>query len=254
MIIYLPYAGSHIPADMIDEYLISASAMEREAIEFRDPLAEQLFIAEKEDEIPIKNVYSRLVFDPTKYPNDDDEWSRNGLGVIHTVDSQGRKIKENPSRAEAANIINHFYTEHHKMVLETVDNQLAEKGYCIILELKTHPNRPWESEPNKLRPRPHFMVGTHPFHTPRWMQDYTRKVINNSGFNAMFNKPYEGCFIPLAHHSTTPEVMCISISVNRGLYCRPSTSQRTSGFGLIHRTIYQLKQIYRKQAEQLIKI
>ena len=89
--------------------------MEKELTKMTDAFTDDLFVPDFVGAQTIIFPMSRLVLDPERFLNDDQEiMSALGMGVIYTRTSDGQALRNSPAIEERMELINRYYRPHHR--------------------------------------------------------------------------------------------------------------------------------------------
>jgi len=181
--------------------------------------------------IAIRYNYSRLVFDPERFEDDDTEvMASRGMGVIYEKTSDGKRLRDRPSPEEREHILESFYRPYHRAMLEETAELLTRFGHCLILDCHSFPSRPLPYELDQNPLRPDVCLGTDPYHTPEPLINDIRSFMADHGLSTAINRPFAGTYVPDKFLGTDNRVMSIMIEVNRRLYMNEATGERLPGF------------------------
>ena len=109
--------------------------MEKELTKMTDSFTDDLFVPDFVGSQTIIFPMSRLVLDPERFLNDDQEiMSELGMGVIYTRTSDGQVLRNSPAIEERKKLINRYYRPQHTTVFvmltakPTFKNLIYKKG------------------------------------------------------------------------------------------------------------------------------
>ena len=182
---------------------------------------------------------SRLVLDPERFLDDEKEpMARRGMGVIYSRTSSGRPIRREPTLTQRKNLIERFYTPHHRTLTEAVDRALTSHGHALLLDCHSFPSAPLPYEVDQSSERPQVCLGTDPFHTPGWLLDTAREAFESRHLSVAVNRPFSGALVPTRHHGQDNRVIALMIEVNRSTYMEELEVRPRETFGAM-RTLLQ---------------
>lgn len=186
LVVHVPHASTHIPNDLVKDFLISNQLLDCEAYTSADlhtnTLAKQAW--------PLATIVeaevSRIVVDVERYADDaKEEMAKVGRGVLYTRDHNNKLIRNEVSPQDRNALLDRFYRPHW----EKLNNHAAGK---ILVDLHSYPRLPW---PIELRPsgqRPEIDIGYSSGITPmKWVDSLTEYFIT-CGFEIGHNTPYSG--------------------------------------------------------------
>jgi N-formylglutamate amidohydrolase len=92
----------------------------------------------------------------------------------------------------------------------------------------SYPSKPLPYELHPDGARPTICIGTDAFHTPGWLLDAARTAFERCGDVAL-NTPFAGCYVPLRHYGSNPNVAALMIEIRRDSYLIEPTGPFTPG-------------------------
>lgn len=219
-VLHLPHASRVIPPDLRSSLLLSDDELERELDRMTDHSTDELFLADASTGHVVRHEVSRLVLDPERFLDDAREPAAEyGMGVIYTRTSSGSRLREEPTPAERAALIERFYVPHHEHLTAAVDQALASHDYCLILDAHSFPAAPLPHEQASDEPRPMICLGTDAFHTPDWLAELASDAFLTSRFSPVsMNQPYSGSIVPTKHYLEEERVFSLMVEVHRDIY------------------------------------
>lgn len=181
---------------------------------------------------------SRLVVDPERFENDDDEpMSAQGMGVVYELTSSQQRLRIKPSAADRRALMNAFYHPHHLLLSTLTDKAIEAHGHCLILDGHSFPSSPLPYEMDQSLDRPDICIGSDDFHTPGFLLNAAVDLFEEAGFDVAVNRPFSGALVPLGHFQSDKRVSALMIEVRRDLYMNESTAEKHSGFDATRRRI-----------------
>ena len=120
------------------------------------------------------NRVSRLVMDPERFVNDDDEpMPLVGQGVVYTRTTDGVLLSRvDPEERERR--VHDLYEPYHEALTALVASTLDEFGACTILDCHSFATNPLPSEPDQTPHRPDICIGTEGPHLRLDLPDCSR--------------------------------------------------------------------------------
>jgi len=236
----IPHSSTFIPEEIRRSFLISDGQLERELLLLTDRFVDELFSEVYEmGGVLVKYNYSRMVVDPERFENDEDEeMAKKGMGAIYTRTSAGRTLRASPDRKEREELLERFYRPYHRAMEQEVEELLGEFGRCLILDCHSFPSVPLPFEPDQDPERPGICLGTDAFHTPAVLGGATaEEYFKNRGLRVALNKPYAGTYVPLRYLGKDSRVFSMMIELNRNLYMDEKTSQKPSSFQSMRKVV-----------------
>jgi len=232
LIAHIPHSSAYIPPRFRQSIVLNDHDLEKELLFMTDRYTDDLFSCVREiGGIAIRYNYSRLVFDPERFEDDDTEvMASRGMGVMYEKTSDGKKLRERPSPEEREHILESFYRPYHRAMNEETAELLTRFGRCLILDCHSFPSRPLPYELDQNPLRPDVCLGTDPYHTPELLINDIRSFMADHGLSTAINRPFAGSYVPNKYLGTDNRVMSIMIEINRQLYMNEATGERLPGF------------------------
>jgi N-formylglutamate amidohydrolase len=223
VVIHIPHASTYIPGDVRGRFLLSDVELQAELDRITDHYTDDLFALPNHLATPVRFPASRLVVDPERFENDEQEpMSGRGMGVIYTRTTQQTPLRDGPSDQEREDLLDRFYRPHHRELAAAVDRSLSQHGSCLVIDAHSFPARPLPYELDRDPNRPDICIGTDSFHTPAWLHDLARREFLELGYSVQIDRPFAGALVPLRHYRSDRRVSSVMIEVNRGLYMSQS--------------------------------
>jgi N-formylglutamate deformylase len=239
LIFHIPHASTFIPDDVRKSIVLSDVALAEELRVLTDHFTDKLFgeLARPEDSVVCCPV-SRLVVDVERFADDALEpMSVQGMGAVYTRTHNKRKLRT--SLQSRAHLMRLFYDPHHAALASAVERHLSEQGSALIVDCHSFPEHALPYEKNQALRRPEICIGTDHFHTPETFASSVGHVYQAAGFEVLYNTPFEGALVPVAHYGRDQRVKSIMIEIRRDLYMDETTSRLTPDFSLLARATAQ---------------
>ena len=176
-----------------------------------------------------ENGVSRLVVDPERFPDEREEMRAVGMGAVYTKTSHGAPLRYASPDVEQA-LLDEYFVPYARAVTQLVDDRLATTGRAVIIDVHSYPSKPLPYELHADDARPAVCLGTDAFHTPDWLLDAAREAFEPCGEVAL-NTPFAGCYVPLRHYGSNPDVAALMIELRRDTYLTEPTGPPTPGLG-----------------------
>lgn len=220
MIFHIPHASTCIPEGLRSSYRISPERLDRDLLLMTDHFSDELFqTAMTDGDVSIVAQVSRLVVDVERFEDDSLElMSAVGMGVICERTQDGKLLRNRPSEAERAALINEYYQLHHDSLALAAEKALRQDDVATIIDCHSFPSAPLPYERNPSRNRPDVCIGVDDFHTPAMLPGVLAEFLRAEGYSVNINEPFSGCMVPLRYCQTNAAVHSIMIEVNRSLY------------------------------------
>jgi len=242
LLVHIPHSATLIPPDTRASLLLDDRALAEETRALTDWHTDQLFRPAHGDAGTVV-VYgiSRLVVDPERFPDDDQEvMAARGMGVIYTRTSRGAPLRHPPAEPERRALLATYYSPYHAAIEGEVDRLLEMFGRCVVLDAHSFPSRPLPCDLDQDPDRPDVCIGTDDDHTPEALAALVEDFFRDRGIHARRNRPYSGTFVPSKHRRSDGRVSAIMIEVNRRLYMDERTARRTASFADVQRLLSDL--------------
>ena len=180
--------------------------------------------------IPIVAPVSRIICDTERFRNDEDEpMAEKGFGVCYskTYDLKGGIAWQDFHKDWVLEVL---YDTHHMSLELAVDRTLHDHGSALVLDCHSFSPVPLPYEPDQNPDRPDICIGTDPSHTPEELIRITETFFTSRGYRTKINTPYSGTIVPIKHLNKEKRVMSIMLEINRRLYLKPNTKEKTEYF------------------------
>ena len=83
---------------------------------------------------------------------------------------------------------------------------------------------------NQTSERPDFNIGIDQYHTPQKWIDASVAYFEKRGYSIGVDWPYKGSIVPLAHYQKNDKVHSIMLEVNRKLYLKEPTNEKSERY------------------------
>ena len=174
-----------------------------------------------------ENRLSRLAVDPERFPDEREEMRAVGMGAVYTKTSHGARLRDADPAAEQA-LLAEYFVPYASAMTQLIDERLAATGRAVILDVHSYPSKPLPYELHADGVRPAVCIGTDAFHTPYRLLAAAREAFEQCGDVAL-NTPFAGCYVPLRHYATNPNVAALMIEIRRDTYLTEPTGPPTPG-------------------------
>ena len=229
LILHIPHSSTHIP--LFEGYLVDSMALEKEMLKLTDWYTHDLFHSDA-DEMIIAG-FSRIFCDPERFTDDSQEvMAQYGMGVLYEKSDAGEMIR-NVTPELKAKVLADYYWKHHGRFSAAVNNQLNLFGKVTIVDCHSFPSKPLTRALDKNPDRPDFNIGTDPFHTPKELVDLSVSFFKEAGYTLGVDWPYKGSIVPLEHYQKNRNVSSIMLEVNRALYLKEPTNEKSESYSQI---------------------
>jgi len=231
LLIHTPHCSIYIPENMKSDILISEKELEVELLRLTDRYANEIF--EYQGAVIIKNQYSRLIFDPERFRNENEEvMAQVGMGAVYTRTSNGTKLRELSDKKREL-ILRKFYDPYQLEFEKRVEDKLLKYNKCIIVDGHSFASLPLPHELDQDRNRPDICIGTCEYHTNDRLANLAIEYFRKHNLAIKLNSPFTGTFVPIRHYKKDKRVQSIMIEINRRLYMNEETGTKLDSFSYI---------------------
>jgi N-formylglutamate deformylase len=232
VIAHVPHSSTSIPKDVRRSLVLSDTDLKKELIFMMDCYTAELFsgIVALGGSAMVNN-YSRLVVDPERFENDEEEvMSLRGMGAVYTKTADQQMLRKNLSAKEKEEMLSTYFRPYHEALRKEVQKLLEQFERCLIIDCHSFPSKPLPYELDQSIDKPDICIGTDPFHTPNELITVVQSYCDANEVNITINKPFAGTYVPLEYLGKDRRVSSIMVEVNRSLYMNEKTGDRSSLF------------------------
>lgn len=246
IVIHVPHSSTNLPIDIRQIILLNNDELNKELLLMTDWYVEELFCSDRV--ALVKNEYSRLVFDPERFRNDEDEsMSKVGMGAIYTKTSSGNVLREiDPNLNEE--LLKKYYDPYHSRFNDVVCCINNIFGKCLIIDAHSFPSKALPYEKSSGKKRPDICIGTCDFHTPKKLSQFASDYFTSKKMTVALDYPYSGSITPMKFYKKTKKISTVMIEINRSLYMDEKTGKKNSNFNnirdIISEFLQRLEEIY----------
>jgi N-formylglutamate deformylase len=231
VILHVPHASRVIPPAVRAGILLDDAALAAELDHMTDAhtdvIAERAARAAAVPPWRFVNLASRLVVDPERFPDDQEEMAAVGMGAVYTRTSHREPLRPEPP-SDADDLIATRFRPYAEGMTELVEDRLAACGRAVIIDVHSYPTRALPYELHGADLRPAVCLGTDGFHTPAWLADAAAAAFAACG-DLGWNTPFAGCYVPLAHYAVQPAVSALMVEIRRDGYMTEPGGEPTDG-------------------------
>lgn len=236
VLVHIPHAGLRFPGpETGDEHLLGSARTNREidlAEEIRsmadyrvDYFLEQ-FANRAGGSVPyvVKNLHSRLLFDPERFDDATEEMNEVGMGIVYTRTGDQDPLYapgHEPTDDDVEDRKSRLYRPYAQLLSDTVDRVLERFGHVLIIDLHSYPSRPRVYE--RLRAqrhgdqaRPPLCLGVDPDHH-RARIEGVLDALAGEDFTGV-NQPFAGAYVPAKHYHRDERVTSVMCEVRKDVY------------------------------------
>ena len=226
LVLHIPHSSTEIP--LLGGYVSTQDEIQQEIIKLTDWFTDDLFDSLTDDKIVAP--FSRIFCDVERFSDDELEvMSKFGMGVLYEKFDNGNLLRiVSPELKQE--VLKNYYWLHHNKFNTVVKNHLELTGSCLILDCHSFPSSPLIRAIVRDEIRPDFNIGTDSFHTPKHIIDESINYFETKGYTLGIDTPYSGSIVPMEYYQKDPRVRSIMLEVNRGLYLKENTNEKSEGY------------------------
>jgi predicted N-formylglutamate amidohydrolase len=167
------------------------------------------------------NGRSRLVIDPERFPDPEDEVMAApeiGMGAVYTRTSHLRAMRaDDPARD--ATLLETFFRPYAVALADLVAERLEATSSVTIIDLHSFPQveLPYERLVHPGAPRPACCIGTDEHHTPDVLAEMVGTAFARLG-ECRVNEPFVGTYVPLRFYKSDRRVSSVMVELRRDSY------------------------------------
>lgn len=242
LLLHIPHSSTLIP--LKEGYCVSEDLLDQEILKLTDWYTDDLF--ENELDCSIKAPFSRIFCDTERFSEDSQEiMAQFGMGVLYEKTDTGATLRQ-VSAPLRERILNEYYWKHHHQFTDKVKTQLAQFDCATIVDCHSFPNIPLQRSLDRSNFRPDFNIGTDAFHTPQKLIDASVSFFKEKGFSLGVDSPYSGAIVPLAFYRKEKKVQSIMLEINRALYLKDSSNEKSDQYGEIKEIVQEYLGVVRE--------
>lgn len=225
VVFHVPHSSTLIPPWVRERIVLDDTQLQQELLAMTDAETDTIaHLAAGDCSVRpwiFVNHLSRLVIDPERFPDPDDEPMAHpeiGMGAVYTRTSNLRVLRPTDV-AHESELLTRYFHPYAAALAEAVDDRLASLGRATIIDLHSFPliELPYEALHHGGADRPELCLGTDEFHTPGDLIDNARRAFAPIG-QITLNQPFAGTYVPLKHYRSDPRVASIMIELRRDQY------------------------------------
>jgi N-formylglutamate deformylase len=229
VLVHVPHAGTHIPADVRSHLRLDDAALAAEVLALTDHRTDELAgdVATVGASRLVART-SRLVVDPERFlDRDREEMEQVGMGAVYTRGAWGGLLRDDDPDHRTTLLARYFHPYHHAVEAE-VDRLLARFGRCVIVDLHSYPTVTLPYELHGGGERPPLCIGTDPVHTPAGLAALVVDVAADAGLATAVDTPFAGTFVPTRHLGDR-RITSVMLELRRDTYLDEATATLHGG-------------------------
>lgn len=215
VILHVPHASRHIPATERGRFLLDGSSLEAELDAITDAETDRLAAAATGRVACrpwiFRNRNSRLLIDPERFPDEQEEMLAVGMGPVYLRTTDQRELRS-PDPADDERLMNRYYWPYARALEQLVEERLNDVDEVLIIDIHSYPREPLPYELHPDQARPSLCIGTDPDHTPAALIETARAAWPGS---TALNEPFSGSYTPGRFHQTDDRVRSIMLEIRR---------------------------------------
>ena len=242
VVVHIPHSSVHIPKKYRRQLVLTDTALDAELLAMTDHFTDRLFeSALRSGATLFVNRISRLVMDPERFPDDQDEsMSAKGMGAVYLKTSSGERLRRDEfGDRDRQEVMDELYRPYAAALQEIVAQQLARSQRCLIIDAHSFPSRPLPYEDPNLE-RPDICLGFADPHAPNDVVALLRRGFEEDGVRVTFNQPFAGSYVPSTHYLRDPRVKSVMVEVNRSLYLDERNGTEGVGYSTVAEQLERL--------------
>ncbi|MEQ6918743.1 N-formylglutamate amidohydrolase [Halomonas aquatica] len=249
IIAHIPHSSMAIPEDDQTGFLRSKEKLVHEVKKLNDHFTDKIFNSSLDEVTSLIFPVNRFLVDVERFEKDDAEpMAAQGMGVLYTHDTEGRRFREDLSSNAREKLVSKYYRPHHQKLEKLVKQAIEKNGSVMIIDGHSFPAQALPCDQSQAPNRPDICLGTDDFHTPSWLVEMVKDHFEAQGFSVSINHPYSGTMVPLVRYQKDRRVSSIMIEINRHLYLGSDFELRESGFRKVKDCVERLYSRIQKKA------
>jgi N-formylglutamate amidohydrolase len=237
LLVEVPHAGTFVPEAVLEEVVVHADALLRDA----DIYVDELYVNAPQHGAALlcANV-SRYVVDLNRAQDDFDSATVSNhptvpfaqpRGVVWRATTDGRPLLRRPlSFGALRKRLDSYYVPYHDALSQTLEALRAQFGYAILLAGHSMPSRGRSLHVDAGARRADVVPGTRGRTTAdARIIDLVDAHFRAAGLSVRHDDPYKGGFATTHYGRPDLRVHAIQIELNRALYVDESNFQRRPG-------------------------
>ena len=212
-LIHLPHCGTLIPDEYLGDYLLSQEKLDQNVIQYADLYTDELFEPLLKRFGGVKNKHSRLLFDPERFFDDEQEvMSKLGLGWFYEkAILEEVPLRDTKNKGEIAA----YYQKHHDELNQLTQQKLDRYDRCTIIDCHSFSNERYWFHDQGIE-LPDICIGYDEEHVDLELVDILKEEFQI--YDVAINSPYAGSLVPTAFYNKNKNVKSVMIEINKRLY------------------------------------
>lgn len=212
VILHVPHSSREIPADIRKDILLNDEQLRLELDEMTDSHTDKiasLAVADLGKQPWIfRNILSRLVIDPERFPDEREIMNKIGMGAVYQKTSSGQPLRSDSFDPKP--LIEKFFKPYAFAFSNLVEQLLNKHEKVLIIDVHSYRVHHHENAVNHDQARPPICLGTDQFHTPLWLHQLAKDCFLTVG-DVVENEPYAGTYVPLDFYEKDDRVLSVML-------------------------------------------
>ncbi len=171
---------------------------------------------------------SRLICDTERnYLDSEEPEAKNGMGFCYEKDLEGKLIKEFDDDYKT-DVLFRYYAPHQIALNDAIEESLSKNFEALLINCHSFQD---------FFLAPDFFLYTDDVNTPKELKEGVKKFLKERGYSVGCKK---GARVP-AKFKGKEVFGVLTISVNRKLYLKPRTNEKSDGFIKLQKTLRELE-------------
>jgi N-formylglutamate amidohydrolase len=230
VVLHVPHSSRAIPGWVREHILLDDAALLLELDAMTDAFTDEIAAAAVDvasrwgTDRPwaFVNRLSRLVIDPERFPDpDDEEMARVGMGAVYTATHDGGVLREaDDTHGEA--LMSAYFRPYADALGELVEERLDAHARALVIDVHSYPRDrlPYERHPSAARPA--VCLGADDVHTPPGLRAAAESAF--AAWEPVWNQPFAGTYVPTRHFRVDSRVASVMVEIRRDVYLAPDGS------------------------------
>lgn len=196
VVVHVPHAGTWIPADERPAFLLGDDQLAEELRLMTDHRTDVIAGCARElGATVVVNHLSRLVVDPERFVDGEEEMEQVGMGFAYRKTAHGAALRD-LTNDELSRLRRSWFDPYTEAVATTVRDVVDRLGRCVVLDVHSYPEHRLPYERHGDGQRPEICLGTDDFHTPPELIARVERLCADRGFSVARDTPFAGVYIP----------------------------------------------------------
>lgn len=235
-LIHLPHAGTHIPEKYHHDYYLSKEELQNNIFQYADLYTDELFSQMYQKFGGVKSDYSRLLFDPERFFDDEMEamQKKYKLGWFY----ENAILEKKPLRStESKEELSKLFHAHHKELNAKTQAKLDLHSKCTVIDCHSFSNERYWFHDASIQ-LPDICIGFEEMHKD---PELIERILEEfKEFDIGINKPYQGSLVPSDYYQKNTNVKSVMIEINKNIYLEKDNVTKSKNFTTIQEKLNNL--------------